>query len=33
MKKGTLYFLLAAIASIIGYACASRCMEDSRDFR
>jgi hypothetical protein len=33
MKKGMLYFILAALASIVGYACASRGMENTRDFR
>lgn len=33
MKKGTLYFILAALATIVGYAFASRSMENTRDFR
>lgn len=33
MKKGALYVILTALATIVGYACASRSMEDTRDFR
>lgn len=33
MKKGTLYFFLAALVTIVGYALTSRTLEDTRDFR
>ncbi|MBM7554322.1 hypothetical protein JOC33_003236 [Thalassobacillus pellis] len=32
MKKGTLYFFLTAIVTIVGYAITSRSLENSRDF-
>ncbi|MBP2256970.1 hypothetical protein J2Z81_000914 [Virgibacillus campisalis] len=33
MKNGILYSLLIAIAAVVGYAVAGRCMEETRDFR
>lgn len=33
MKNGLLYSLLIALAAIVGYSVASRCAEETRDFR
>jgi len=33
MKNGILGVFLVAVSAIIGYAVASRCVEDTKDFR